>query len=208
MAAGVTSFKMEKFRGDDTDNITDYLKKFERYVKVCGIKDDQKYDLLCLQVEGRAQWYIDSLQTPPADYAAMKASLTGKFNNEKQIKMNVFNLKKLECESINDFVFRVEKETKDMKLTEELQVQIAVGGLHPTVQSAISSHGPKTLDEVRTLANRVQQPIAAVSAVAAPTSGTLDQILTLLKTLTTQDKQEAQQPVHRRDPAYFRNGVQ
>ena len=56
-----------------------------------------------------------------------------------------------------------------MSLQEELKVQIAVGGLHPTVQSAISSHGQKTLHEVRTLANRVQQPIAALSAVAAPT---------------------------------------
>ena len=122
---------------------------------------------------------------------------------KKQIKMNVFNFKKLERESINDFVFRVEKETEDVSLPEELKVQIAVGGLHPTVQSAISSHGPKTLDEVRTLANRVQQPIAAVSAVAAPTNGTLDQILDLLKTLATKDS--PQQTNNRRNVAGYRN---
>ena len=52
-----------------------------------------------------------------------------------------------------------------LELPEQLKVQIAVGGLHPSIQSATQSHGPKTLDEVRTLANYVQQPIVAVSAV-------------------------------------------
>ena len=131
--------------------------------------------------------------------------------------MNVFNLKRLDCESVNDLFYQVEKETHGMKLPEEFQVQIAVSGLHTTEQSAISSHGPKTL-VVRTHANPVQQPIAAVSEVAAsivaasiaavsevaaPTNGTLDQILDLLKTLTTKDNRAKQEPSHRRDTSYM-----
>ena len=77
-----------------------------------------------------------------------------------------------------------------LELPEQLKVQIAVGGLHPSIQSAIQSHGPKTLDEVRTLANRVQQPIAAVSAVSAPQEGALQQILGLLEKMTNNQHQQ------------------
>ena len=52
-------------------------------------------------------------------------------------------MKKLDIESINDFVYRVEKETHKLDLPDQLKVQIAIGGLHPSIQSAISSHGPK-----------------------------------------------------------------
>ena len=79
-----------------------------------------------------------------------------------------------------------------LELTEQLKVQIAVDGLHPNIQSAILSHGPKSLDEVRTLANRVQQHIAAVSAVSAPQEGALQQILGLLEKMTMTNNQHQQ----------------
>ena len=63
--------------------------------------------------------------------------------------MDIFGMKNLDIKSINDFVYRVEREPRNLKLPDQLQVQIAVGGLHLTVQSAISSHGPKNSDDVR-----------------------------------------------------------
>ena len=48
MASGLSMFRLEKFRGDGTDNITDFLKKFHRYVNFCNVKPEQQYDLLCL----------------------------------------------------------------------------------------------------------------------------------------------------------------
>ena len=42
---------------------------------MCNIKDDQQFDLLCLQLEGRAHWYIDSLKPVPKDLAELKAAL-------------------------------------------------------------------------------------------------------------------------------------
>ena len=193
MASGLSVFRLEKFRGGDgTDNITNLLKKFDRYVDLCNVKPEQQYDLLCLQLEGRAQWYIDSLNPPPADLAALKLALKNKFAVEKQIKMDIFNTKNIDIESIDDFVYRVEKQTHMLELPEQLKVQIAVGGLHPNIQSAIQSHGPKTLDEVRTLANRVQQHITAVSAVSAPQEGALQQILGLLEKMTMTNNQHQQ----------------
>ena len=68
--AMATGFKLEKFRGDGTDDIEEFLKRFERYCNVTNVKNEQKMVLLCLHLEGRASWYIDSLTTAPVDLAA------------------------------------------------------------------------------------------------------------------------------------------
>lgn len=135
-------FKLEKFRGDGTDDIEDFLKRFDRYVNVTNVKQEQKSDLLCLHLEGRASWFVDNLNPPPADLAALRKALTDKFVQEKRIKLETLKMKKLDLESVNGFIYRVEKETHKLKFPEELKVQIALDGLEPSIKSAISSHGP------------------------------------------------------------------
>lgn len=129
-----TGFKLEKFRGDGTDDIEDFLKRFDKYVNVTNVKQEQKSDLLCLHLEGRASWFVDNLNPPPADLAALRKALTDKFVQEKRIKLETLKMKKLDLESVNDFIYRVEKETHKLKFPEELKVQI--DGLEPSVKSA------------------------------------------------------------------------
>ena len=189
-----TGFKLEKFRGDGTDDIEEFLKRFERYCNVTNVKNEQKMDLLCLHLEGRASWYIDSLTTAPVDLAALTLVLTNKFKVEKQIKMDIFKMKKMDIESNRDFVYRVDKETLKLKLPEELRVQIAVDGLEPSVRSAISSHGPKTLDEVRVLADRVQATASVNMTAPVQKDDAMQQILSLLQTLVTQKQPGPSRP--------------
>ena len=85
MVSGLSMSRREKFRGDCTDNLTDFLEKFDRYVNLCNVKPEQQYDLLCLQLEGRAQWYIDSLNPVPAALAALKLVLKNKFAVEQEM---------------------------------------------------------------------------------------------------------------------------
>ena len=178
-----TGYKLEKFRGDGTDDVEDFLRKFDRYVNLCGTKENQRFDLLCLHLEGRASWYVDSIHPQPADLAALRNALTHKFKAEPAIKMEVFKMKQLDIETINDFIHRVEKETQKLNFPDQLKVQIAVDGLEPSIRSAISSHGPATLEDVRKLANRVQGSTSVFAgAVAPPThqDTTMQQILGLL----------------------------
>lgn len=181
-----TGYKLEKFRGDGTDDIEDFLKRFDRYVNVANVKQEQKSDLLCLHLEGRASWFVDNLNPPPADLAALRKALTDKFVLEKHIKIETLKMKKLDLESVNDFIYRVEKETHKLKFPEELKVQIALDGLEPSVKSAISSHGPKTLEDVRILANRVQASAPVCSTTPMQKDDSLQQILSLLQTLVQQ----------------------
>ena len=104
----------------------------------------------------------------------------------------------MDNESNSGFVHRVDKETLRLKLPEELRVQIAVDGLEPSVRSEISSHGPKTLDEVRVLADRVQASASVSLTMPQQKDESMQQILSLLQTMVTQkspSQPEPRQPV-------------
>ena len=180
-----TGFRLEKFRGDDTDDVEEFIKKFDRYCNVTNLKNEQKLDLMCLHLEGRASWYVDNLATAPADLTALKAALTNKFKVDRRIKMDIFSMKKMDIECNKDFVHRVDKETLKLKLPEKLRVQIAVDGLETSVRSVISSHGPKTLDEFRVLADRVQASASVNTTIPQQKDDSMQQILSLLQTLVT-----------------------
>ena len=113
-------------------------------------------------------------------------------------------MKKMDIESNSDFVHRVDIETLKLKLLEELsRVQIAVDGLEPSVRSAISSHGPKTLDEVRVLVDRDQASASVNLTMSQQNDESMQQILSLLQTLVTQkspSQPEPRQPVLPRPP--------
>ena len=98
----------------------------------------------------------------------------------KRIKIDIFSMKKMDNESNSDFVHRVDKKTLKLKIPKELWVQIAVDGLEPSVRSAISSHGPKTLDEVRVLADRVQASASVNLTMPKQKDQSMQQILSLL----------------------------
>ena len=36
-----TGFRLEKFRGDDTDDVEEFIKKFDRYCNVTNLKNEQ-----------------------------------------------------------------------------------------------------------------------------------------------------------------------
>ena len=67
--------------------------------------------------------------------------------------------------------FSVVWKLKHLKISNEFQAQIALNGLHPTVNSAISTHAPKSLQEVRQLASHLTNIwYAAPVATATPSS--------------------------------------
>ena len=95
-------------------------------------------------------------------------------------------MRKMDIESNSDFVYRVDRKTLRLKLQEEHRVQIAVSELEPSVRSAISFHGPKTLDDVRVLADRVQASTQDHIA-STPKQDFLQQILTAANHVDPED---------------------
>ena len=181
--ATMATFKLEVFRGDETDRIEDFIKRFDQYTSIVGMKKEQHLDVLFYHLEGRARWFIDTVKPQPKTVEDAKKALENKFKQEVKVKLNVFNMKKMSTESINDFIYTIEKDTHHMSLPENVRVKIALEGLDSHICSAISSHGPKTLDEVRELAGRVETtPPPHVPAATPDTNqNQLAEIMTMMR---------------------------
>ena len=82
--------------------------------------------------------------------------LTDKYKRNEVVNMNVYSIMKQKLgESVREFLQILEGETYKTKISDELQVQIALNGMDRTITSAISTHAPKTLDNVKQLTFRM-----------------------------------------------------
>lgn len=198
-----TSLRMETFSGEMGVDIEQYLKRFEQYCQCLNLKDEQALAQLAWHLTGMAQLYYNSLAVPPTELKTLKDLLKEKFKLEKPVNLSIFSLKQDINESVEAYLNRLEAETFKTKINDDLQVQIALSGLLPVVSSAISTHGPKTLGEVRQLARRLTNirqtaPVAAISS--QPTSSmeatvnALTSAVAQLTTIMTKPQQHRTQP--------------
>ena len=102
-------------------------------------------------LEGRDRRFIDTVEPQPKTVEDAIKALKAKFKQEIKVKLNVFDMKKMSSESINDFLYFLEKDAHHVILPENVRLKIDLEGLDPHMCSDISHHGPKTLAEVREL---------------------------------------------------------
>ncbi|KAL4222614.1 hypothetical protein ACF0H5_018655 [Mactra antiquata] len=155
MNMGGSSLKLEHFKGEYGEDVEKFLRRFDEYCTCMNFKNSQALGQLAWHLDGVARLYYESLTPVPDTLQCLKELLLAKYKTDTPISLNIFSMKQETNENTEQFLSRLEAETFKTQISDELQVQIALNGLHPSINSAISSHGPKTLTEVRNLARRL-----------------------------------------------------
>ena len=150
-------FRLENFKGDSSQDIRSFLKRFEQYKGCTGINEEQGLATLAWHLDGTARLWFESLDPQPTTENRLKEALMTKFVIDRPLNMNIYSMKQENCESAQDFLRRLECEVlkSGNKVSSEVQVQIALNGMDRAIGSAISTHAPKDLDEVKRLCNRM-----------------------------------------------------
>ena len=167
MAAHV--FKLETFSGNGKQKVQTYLKRFDQYKACVGLDDAQALAALAWHLDGNARLWFDQLDPVPDTLDKLKDALTNKYKLNDVVNMNVYSMKQNLGESVGEFLQRLEGETYKTKISNELQVQIALNGMERTIASAISTHAPKTLDDVKQLTFRMSSIKSNGHAAESPT---------------------------------------
>ena len=132
-----------------------YLRRFDQYRACTGINDEQSLASLAWHLHGTAGLWFKNLQPQPDSVDALKAAMRAIFKKEKRANMAVYTMMRELGESVEDFLHRLEKETFKQQITQNFQVQITLIGMDRAIGSAISTHAPKTLDNVKQLTLRM-----------------------------------------------------
>ncbi|XP_045167858.1 uncharacterized protein LOC123531142 [Mercenaria mercenaria] len=205
------SLHMEYFNGENGEDIEKFLKRFDQYCTCTNIKDDQAVAQLAWHLGGFARLYDESQSPAPTTLDQLKTLLTNKFKLENPVNLDIFNMKQEISENAEQFLTRLEAETFKTNIKEDLQVQIALNGLHPSVSSTISTHGPKNLSDVRNLARRLTNvshtaPIASVISNVADLGNTMNILTAAVSQLSTimTNPERCQQPSQGNSPQHRR----
>ena len=177
--------RLETFSGDANQDIDQFLRRFDQYCMCLNIKNEQALAQLSWHLDGMARLYIESLPSMPTTVNGLKTVLLEKFQKTRPVNLTIFNMRQEPSESAEQFLSRLEIETFKTKISDEFQVQIALNGLHPTLSSAISTHAPKSLQEVRQLASRLTN-IRYAAPVATATPSSLDNTMSVLSAAVAQ----------------------
>lgn len=165
-------FRLENFKGDGTQKVDSYLKRFDQFITCTGLSDEQAKATLAWHLEGSARLWFEQLDPEPTTVNGLKDLMKDKFKKDRHINMNVYSMKQMAGESAEDFLRRLETETYKYNISSEIQVQIALNGMDRAIGSAISTHDPKTLDDVKRLTLRANfvrpQEIPAVAQATIP----------------------------------------
>ena len=104
-------FRLENFRGDGSQSVESYLRRFDQYRACTGINDDQSLATLAWHLDGTARVWFENLEPQPDSVDALKAAMRAKFKKEKRVNMAVYTMRQELGESVEDFLHRLEKET-------------------------------------------------------------------------------------------------
>jgi hypothetical protein len=162
------AFRLESFRGDGAEDIERYLRRFEQYQACTGIKDEQAFATLIWYLDGHARLWIESLVSPPTTLGGLKAALKEKYKVNKPIDLNIFLLKQNHNENVEQYIHRLENALllQKNRVDDAIAVQIALSGMDRNIGSAVSTHNPKNLDQVKDIASRMTiAPAISVNAV-------------------------------------------
>lgn len=81
--AGV--FIIESFKGNGTQDINQYLKRYEQYVACTGVKPDQALSVLVWNLDDVARFWYDALTTVPTTLNELTVLLKQKFTREQSL---------------------------------------------------------------------------------------------------------------------------
>ena len=194
MASNV--FRLETFKGDGTQKIDTYLKRFDQYKACTGLNDTQALAALSWHLDGNARLWYEQLDTVPDTLEKLRTDLTNKYTQTKVVDLCIYSMVQKVGETVGEFLQRLECETYKNKVSDDLQVQIALKGMDRTIASAISTHEPKTLDDVKKLTLRMgsfctndkvnsQVSVAAATAIPSKLETTVEVLTAAVAKLAT-----------------------
>ena len=107
-------------------------------------------------------WYYaldDSIRT---NLQRLKAAFYERFQR-RNIEYDLNNIKQMESETVDDYLVRIQSQTRDSGVPESLLVGIMVGGFQPYLAAIVMPQLPKTLQQLKSAAIIEEKTVAITS---------------------------------------------
>ena len=197
--------KIEKFRGDNSQSLTQWLQLFEAQLQVLDVdEDNQKQTLLCV-FEGKAFTVLSQFmaQNANATYAQVKDELQRRFSGDdyrRSLEVKLRTMKFTKTSDIAKFsssLLNVVKELysiTDERTAEQIAMNHVMSDLDPSIKDSVQIlqlSGNANLDTLLELVKTklVGESSSLQSFAAAPDRSRIDSLENMIKQMSTQISQ-------------------
>ena len=149
------SVKLEPFKGNETENVEDFIKDFNKYVINTGqtAEEDMKQVLQTHLKDLAKEWW--KLQDDTQNTAVLLDLLKDRFKLTEHAqharKIKIYGMKQKDDETYLEFVSSVQTKSRSLGLDESDQVAICLSGAKPHIRVHLAMQTPKTFKELLNL---------------------------------------------------------
>ena len=167
--------KITPFKGKDSEDIYDFLKRYSRHCTLTNIDADKKLESLLLFLEGSALAYYELLpDRVQNDWRLLTADLKAHFNPPAlhQLKRaELYSHKMTPTESLDDHCRYILKHSRMLNLSDREQIHIFVNGIPPVLKEFVLTQNIDTLQNALQSA-KIKQAASLTAYGTAPNQDT------------------------------------
>ncbi|XP_020978093.1 uncharacterized protein LOC110271493 [Arachis ipaensis] len=152
--------KVDFPRFSGAEDVSQWIYRVERFFRIYDIPEDQRLDLVAVNLEGRALAWFQMWERlePMTDWLAISTALQMQFGpshfenpREELLKLKQSTTVNVYFESFNDLAARA------YGLNDALLLDCFVGGLHPELKREVKAHSPISLLQAVSLAKLFEE---------------------------------------------------
>ena len=178
-----SNLHLEKFEGKPTEDGEQWLKRFEHLARLKAMSPEKQLDLMPILLKDKAwHWFSSQPQETTATMESLKAAFLKQFGPQLKAgtyAAQLFTTKQEPGQRVADYLVTVRKLAQRAQLSEELTLQAALHGLHPTIKSFMGANPPKTMEELLTKAHDIED--VQSTETQAPNTALLEAVASLTK---------------------------
>ena len=186
------SLRLKPFLGSSSEDIDEWMEKFERFAKFSSWKDDKKVGALPLMLDGAAIAFYRTLDdVTKEDFAQLKGAITEIFNSPSLaflLRQQLSARRMSPDESLENYIEDVTRRCHRLKLADMQRLHVFVQGLRPDLKEHVMLNRPKTYQKAETLA-RLKTEVSQSTSSAYP--GQAEDLQTVIHALGSLLKQSS-----------------
>ena len=177
------------FKGDESEDVNDFVKKFERAATFCGWSKEKQCLALPLYLQGDASiWLYNLSEEKKGVYDELKDALITQFDSSAshwRLRQNLDQRKQGVSEKLADYTADIRRQCHRLKLPKDEVLNVFVRGLRSPLRDFVILNSPADFETAQNLAKLKDSvstpPTATVSALE--TKQIAESIVENLKTL-------------------------
>ncbi|CAG2213164.1 unnamed protein product [Mytilus edulis] len=177
-----SSLKIEKFKGDNSQNPETWLNTFKQYCSFYDLTKQKSAESFPFHLEDHARiWYDTVSATKKSNFDELISVFKERFKDKQHLlDLTILQTHQGRTESVLDYLSRLLKLSTNRNISDDILLAVAMNGLRSDFKTVVMTKEPKNIEELRHAAVLAEKAInSSIGSVTSINQTVLDEIHSL-----------------------------